>query len=502
MKITPSLLFNYLQCPHKPWRDLYGPAEEKSKEVNPFLQLLWENGVSHEKEIISNFTEDFIDLSEGSFDERVQRTKQAMDAKVKNIYQGVIQFEDMFGIPDLLTREENCGYVPIDIKSGNALEGEDSDNGIAGKQKKQYAVQLCLYSDVLYNLGYSSVKKGYILDGEKNLVKYDFSAPLGTRSLQTYWDFYIETKEKVKELVSNKIQNLPALSGTCKLCQWQESCKKWAKDTGDLTLIFNLGRKVRDIMLSETNIHTVKDLSESNLNPILERKEAEDGFLKGIGEKSLKTAKKRAKILCDNSPPILYNKLVLPKVAFECYLDVEDEPTKDLLYLTGVYIRTNTISEYKSFLAENPNKESEKKAWAEFWTFVRTLPIGNFAFYYYSKHEKTTFRKLQKKYPDVISQEEIEEFFIDKNVIDLYDIVTKNTDWPLSSYSIKSIATFLGFRWRDVSPSGAASIEWYNRYLETGDKTILNRILEYNEDDCIATIYLKDKLEELNNQFK
>lgn len=73
-------------------------------------------------------------------------------------------------------------------------------------------------------------------------------------------------------------------------------------------------------------------------------------------------------------------------------------------------------------------------------------------------------------------------------------MVQKSTDWPLGSYSIKAIAQYLGFCWRDENPSGAMSIEWFNRYIETGDVTVLRRILDYNEDDCKAMMALKDGL--------
>jgi predicted RecB family nuclease len=35
-----------------------------------------------------------------------------------------------------------------------------------------------------------------------------------------------------------------------------------------------------------------------------------------------------------------------------------------------------------------------------------------------------------------------------------------------------------------------ASIEWYDRFVETGDRALLQRILDYNEDDCRAMIVL------------
>ena len=50
---------------------------------------------------------------------------------------------------------------------------------------------------------------------------------------------------------------------------------------------------------------------------------------------------------------------------------------------------------------------------------------------------------------------------------DLYQhLVVEYSDWPTFSYGIKHIAKFIGFRWRDVDPSGANSIAWYNDYLK------------------------------------
>ena len=59
---------------------------------------------------------------------------------------------------------------------------------------------------------------------------------------------------------------------------------------------------------------------------------------------------------------------------------------------------------------------------------------------------------------------------------------------------IPALATFLGFKWRDKEPSGAASIEWYHQWVETEDLQIRQRILDYNEDDCRATMLVKDWL--------
>jgi len=97
-----------------------------------------------------------------------------------------------------------------------------------------------------------------------------------------------------------------------------------------------------------------------------------------------------------------------------------------------------------------------------------------------------------------VTMEEIENLFSPATAVDLYtDVIYKYTDWPLSSYSLKEIATYIGFKWRDQTPSGALSIQWYNEYLKTKEPDKLTRILEYNEDDCKATMVIKDKLCEL-----
>ena len=127
---------------------------------------------------------------------------------------------------------------------------------------------------------------------------------------------------------------------------------------------------------------------------------------------------------------------------------------------------------------------------------------------------------MRKKFPDVVSQEELNDFFDVKtnkeevetngledkteepsHCIDLYRLIDRDTDWPLKSYSLKTIAQSIGFKWRDPHPSGAASIQWYNKWTVTKDPKDLQRILEYNEDDCIASMWVKDYLEKEMQKF-
>jgi predicted RecB family nuclease len=105
---------------------------------------------------------------------------------------------------------------------------------------------------------------------------------------------------------------------------------------------------------------------------------------------------------------------------------------------------------------------------------------------------------LAERYPDIAAAAEVEWLFDPSRSVDLYfDIVYKHTDWPTYNYSIKTLATHLGFKWRDENPSGAASIQWYNDWCETKNPKVLQRILDYNEDDCKAMTVLLDCLRPL-----
>ena len=119
-----------------------------------------------------------------------------------------------------------------------------------------------------------------------------------------------------------------------------------------------------------------------------------------------------------------------------------------------------------------------------------------------AREKYETYKKMAEQYPEVATLEDVEWLYDKSRAIDLYfDAILKYTDWALSSYSLKAIAQYLGFKWRDETPSGALSIQWYNEYLKTGDKKILERILLYNEDDCIATMVIKDALVKMEEEF-
>lgn len=488
--ITASILYNLVQCPHRVSMDLFADPALKDP-TSPFVELLWDRGNAFEKEVITKLDEPFCDLSGLSGKKKEQETTTAMDRKEKLIYCGRISDHDLRGDPDIL-RLEGGNYVPIDIKSGSGEEGPEDDS----KPKTHYAVQLALYADVLERKGLSAGRKGFIWDIHGEEVFYDLNLPKGPRSKGTLWEDYQEILEQAKAIVAKSEKTLPAYGAPCKDCHWYTACIQNIRQSNDLTLIPGLGRSKRDTMFS--HLKTVKALANADLSQFVV---GDKTVFPKIGMDSLETFQRRAQLLSAGAQakPYLKASLNLPKSDIEIFFDIEVDPMREICYLHGFVERrhqNNKSERYIAYYADNPTPAEEEKAFKEAWTYLKSIPTATI--YYYSKYERTMWRKLQKKYPSVATEAEIEAFFDPQKAIDLYyDVVLKATEWPTIDHSIKTLAKYLGFAWRDTHPSGAASIEWYHRWVESKDLNIKKRILDYNEDDCRATRVLLDGINEL-----
>jgi len=489
--ITPQLLLDHLRCVHKVWRDKYGPQSEKTDDDNPFLKLLWDRGIQHEADIVASFGFEYLDCGRGSEPERIAMTNRALDDQVEYIYQGVLSSGDLFGIPDLLQFVDG-EYVPVEIKSGSATEGstETADT----KPKREYGVQLALYVDILARKGLNRSRKAFVIDTTGERVEFLLDEPLGPRT-PSIWDLYQNTLDEVKLSLRDEFHTSPALSSTCKDCGWYKSCSSWAKENDDLTQLYSIGRVARDSFQRSFELHGIDDILRLDPDDLIHQKKADKTFLKGVGEGTIAKIYTRGPLLKSNGEPIMHSKFEFPDVATELFFDIETDPTQDFAYLHGFYVRDKDGERFQHFTATSISAENEREFWKRSVDFMMSFDPNDVAIYYYSPYERTTYRQLRRKYPDVISEEDLEELFARPTTIDLFkDVIEKGTDWPLSSYGIKSIAQYLKFSWRDETPSGALSIQWFNDYLNSGDEALINRVLEYNEDDCKATMVVKDYL--------
>ncbi len=488
-RITAARLYDLIQCPHRPSMDLFGNPEERD-QVSPFVQLLWERGTAHELDVIGELSTPFLDLSGYSGKEKEAKTLEAMRQGEPLIYAGRITADNLVGEPDLLRREGD-GYVAGDIKSGAGEEHSSTDS----KPKKHYGVQLALYTDILERLGSAGSRVPFVWDVHGDEIPYDLDESHGSKSPWTMAEVYAETLRALSRIIDQTEVTTAAYSSMCKQCHWRSACSSQLEAANDLTLIPELGRARRDAM--EEQLPSVIDLAAANVADYLDKKKT---VFPGVGAAMLDKFHERARLAVDpDSEPYLTADVALPNANRELFFDIEVDPMRNVCYLHGFVERTNGDAgseQYVSFFADDLTAAAEEKAFAAAWDYIQTSKPCSI--YYYSKYERTIWRKLQEKYPHVCTRSDIDALFEDPLAVDLlYDVVKKATEWPTRDYSIKTLAGYLGFEWRDTEPSGAASIEWYDRWVKSGDEGIKQRILEYNEDDCIATRVLLDAVRAL-----
>lgn len=477
--ITASQLYDYVQCPHRVYLDAFGDPLHRD-EPNAFVQLLWEQGVDHEAHIAATLGIT-ADMSAVPIADRERETRLAMQRGEPLIYQGRLTAGDRMGAPDLLERRDG-GYIAGDIKSGSGIKGDEDE----GRLKRPYAVQLGHYAHILSLERLGDGHEAFVIDRTGTRVPYVLDEPQGARNTASWWDAYLDVEGSVRGLLAQTNTTLPALGATCKLCPWHSYCKGEVVANDDLTMVAELGRSKRDAMIA--TIPTVHALAACNPQGFIRGKKT---TFAGIGPDTLIKFHERAQLLTMNgATPYLKQAIHLPIAAKEVYFDIEADPMRDVVYLHGFVERDHGqpgTARFTPFFADGIEPAHEEAAFRDAWAYL-TARTQDSVIYYYSKYERTAYRKLANKYPAVCSGDQVNAVFGLPIMIDLYsDVIRPATEWPTYDQSIKTLAQYLGFQWRDANPSGAASIEWYHRWIETGDPSIRQRILDYNEDDCLAT---------------
>jgi len=471
--ITAQHLYNYTKCAHRVHLDAHGDANERAS-VSPFVELLWEMGMQTERDYVARLTQSYADLSSLDLDQACRRTRELMRAGEALIYQGGLRFEDCVGRPDLLVRCDDASsdlgpyhYEAIDIKGGHGTSGREGESvGF----KKHYAFQILFYRRLLTNLQGVSPRQARIINVDGDYESFDpgrFSAEF-ERAL-----------EDVRALVEGTGRSEPVLGSACHLCHWYAKCRRWAEGVHDPTLLFGVGRV--KFHLKEAGLRTVEAIARMEVSDYVggTRK------IPRLGRDGLRRLKTRAGVRLAGVPEIRPG-FVLPDVRREIYFDIEDDPTRDFTYLYGwVEVDAGETQAYRYLFS--PDIEQEEATVRAFWEML--ADINGAAIYVYSAKERASLRRLMERYG-------LEKSVFDDYVAQEYDLynrlILKYSDWPSYSYGIKQVARHVGFTWRDPDPGGANSIVWYNEYQRDPSRgDLLQRIIDYNEDDCRAMIAVK-----------
>lgn len=466
LEISPSLFFKYAKSPHWIWYDLFGDQSQKS-EMPELTKRLIEEGVLHEEEYVKDLPKVTVDtkLSEA---EAEKLTSKYMSSGEELIYQGVISYSDngvkYKGRPDFLKKCKGSSrlgdyyYIPMEIKNSTKCS------------KAEYKKQLMLYAMILEHIQGVKPSVGEFINKKHEIITCDLDEKL-----------FAQTHGVIQKILSIMKGNEPSLkiSSESKQMPWYVVLLEEAKSRNDIALIYKVSANSLD-NLREEGILTLNDLCAFDIDSLPK--------IKGASYEIILRAQKQAQSLINNEI-IKISNANIPTTSTKIYFDIEGDPLLGIEYLFGLLIcRPDSQPEFKYFLAGTP--EDEMKMWHDFLSWVNSEDFDDVKIYHYHSYEKTALSRLSKKYG---TNNNLSKFA--DNLVDLFKYSVESYIFPVFFYSIKDIAKYLDFKWQHEKAGGAQSIFWYEKWLESGDRNILQDIINYNEDDVRATQFLHNWLD-------
>src|SRR5436309_93694 len=112
--------------------------------------------------------------------------------------------------------------------------------------------------------------------------------------------------------------------------------------------------------------------------------------------------------------------------------------------------------------------------------------------YHYGAYETTAIGQLMGVY--ATREDAVDELLRREVFVDLHGVVRQGLRAGVPSYSLKEIEALAAFRRRAGVTTGTHAVLEYERWMDTRADARLQAIAVYNEDDCRATLALRDWL--------
>ncbi len=315
-------------------------------------------------------------------------------------------------------------------------------------------------------------------------------------------------KNKLKESIGKLKRDLetvempPIVSDRkkCVVCSWKEYCNKEALEKGEISEVSGIGGKRKEL-LNSIGILNIKQLASYNsddLNLKLESFKKDHGIISSL-------LINQAKAQINHKPSRITNNKVLPEIEKAkgiLIYDIESDPDIQHDFLHGFICIPKSkdgnlnINNIKYIDIISFQKSSEADTWIRIkdqLDLYKDWPI-----IHYGETELSSISKMARE------QREKEEYINGLKIrfIDIHKRIKDNWILPLNNYSLKTVAKWLDFSWRQDNVDGAKALSWWRQYqsisiASKAKELSLNKILNYNKDDCLATLEITKWL--LNN---
>ncbi|NLV80252.1 MAG: TM0106 family RecB-like putative nuclease [Rhodococcus sp.] len=494
------------RCRHRVFLDAAYPDELAAAAPNAGAVQRQEAAAAHRDMIRQRLVADDPDRwvviePDGPMARRADRTLEACRAGADRIWGAVLPLEadtGRRGRSEILLRDtERGGYIPVVVVNHKVTDPGrgavtsdlfewapvvDENRKVRAQLRDQ--MRVAQLHRMLERHGLASPAKvaGAIGYGGDCILVHD---------LESILDDYDERFADRLEIARGNVATVPSQIGECRTCPWWPRCRRELAERRDVSLV---APGQRAVVLRELDVRTIDGLAGWTGDP-------PEVWPQGSFEDAIVVAKAW---LADVPLVRRYRQVTVQRADVEIDVDMESYHEHGA-YLWGTLLNTDVQSVYRPFVTWRPvPTEDEARSFAEFWTWLSAERRAaerrgkTFAAYCYSRSAEDKWLLSSARrfhgYPGVPSEQEVKAFISTPQWVDVYQAVTDQFVCP-NGKGLKKIAPIAGHRWRDDEAGGEASMSWYREavgYEGEPDPSQRARLLEYNEDDVIATKVLRE----------
>ena len=490
---SPSDLNHFVECEHLIALDrlvLEGHVIEE--EEDPQAAIVRAKGLEHErqwrdaqattgKQIVTIAGDTGIDWVADA-----ARTEAAMRQGAEVIYQAVFADAQWRGIADFLVRVDTPSAL-------GCWSYEAYDTKLARQPKPYFVLQLCWYSEQIGRVQGRVPRRMHVVLG---------TGEVATFALDDFTAYYRAVRRRFLQAFAERRPTYPVPVGHCHVCGYAAHCDRQRRADDHLSLVAGLRRDQAE-RLNGIGIATVEALARM-------AEEADAGIShqtrdRLVQQARLQVAARRSGHRYELLPPEPrrgFGLLPAPSDG-DMFFDIEGFPYFDarggLEYLWGITQLTAAGWTFHSI--ECSDRAGEKRAFEQFIDLVhdRLRVYPDLHVYHYAAYETTAVKRLMGTY--TTREAEVDDLLRRGVFVDLYQVVRQAMQVSHESYSLKRIREFfMPAAGRGAVTAGGESIVEFQRYLDTGDESILDAIRDYNAEDCESTRLLRGWLLERKHE--
>ena len=541
LRLSASDVANFVACQHRTRLDLLAArgALRRVREFDLGFQDLVRRGEAHELTVLERFRADGRSITQISQRpdadaEAAQATREAIGSGTDVIYQGVLLGASpdagtaLLGRPDFLVRADLLAAPDGEPRPGE-LHYEVVDAKLARTAKARAVAQTAFYSHLLAALQGVRPRWMHLALGRGDLV------PL---KVGDYAAYERQARRALGTFIAADPGHNPPTDPYpepvehCVICRWDDLCKDRRRRDDDLSLVAGITKDQRRT-LKTAGVSTRRGLASLDVLP--------GG--NGASRQSLEGARLQARLQVasedegriryeildperDVAGALLINRglLALPEPASgDLFFDIEgaryyseDGQEFGLQYLFGVVDTADTDARgrprYTQIWAFD--RPGEKRAFEELVDFIteRRRRHPGLHVYHYNHYEPTSVDHLTELHGTrqeavgrlmgrfATREDEVDDLFRRGVFVDLYRVVRQGVRAGVESYSIKRLEPLAGYTRQMDLRQATENLISFDAALE--DQTARDAgetkrvVAAYNEDDCRATLALRDWLEQ------